>query len=467
MKDVKRQYMGAYAYYDRAGISRHLEKMAARGWLLERIGSGGWHYRRIEPRALHFSIVYFPQASRFDPYPSENLETFRDYCAAAGWILAADTAQMQIFYNEQEHPVPIETDSAVELKNLHRSLSRTFLPAYGVFLLEAMYLAGTSLRQLNSDAVDLLSSNLRLINLFTWLPLLLLSSAELLHYALWLRRAKSAVSSGAPLPEMHTSHWLNRLIWCLVALQLIALFCSALSVSSQTLLWLLAFLSYMGIMVLLVSTASSAMRRLRFRAWVNRLVSTGMILALTVGMIAGMTAWIIHSGGRLDGHQPAETYEYRGWTRRIYHDDIPLRLENLVETDYDRWSTEARRDESILLSRTEYSQQARIEDKGQPELEYTIVQIKVPTLYDFVEQALLKQEERFNEPELPEFWRFYQAVDPAPWGALRAYQCCSGGEPRNQYLLCFDDRFAAVTFDQAWTVTETQMAIAAEKLKNA
>lgn len=384
MKERKRQYMGIYAnaYYDRTGISRHLEKMAARGWMLDHIGSGVWHYRRTEPKKLRFSVVYFPAASQFDPEPTEELATFRDYCAAAGWQLAADTAQMQIFYNEQEDPVPIETDPAVELKNLRRSLRRSFLPAYGFLLLEA-------------------------------------------------------------------------------------LLCSSLRVSKQMLLLLLAILAYMGVMLLLVHTASSAMRHLRFRAWVNRLVSVGMILALTVGMFAGMIAWIFYSDGRLDGSQPAEAYEYMGWTWQIYHDDIPLRLEDLIETDYDRWSTEARREGSVLLSRTKYSQQARIEDKDEPELTYTVVRVKIPALYDFVEQALRRQAERFNDPDLPEFWSTYQSVDPTSWGIPRVYQRFRDHSPTNRYLLCFEDRFAEVTFDHAWTVTEAQMSITAEALKNA
>lgn len=469
MKERKRQYMGIYAnaYYDRTGISRHLEKMAARGWMLDHIGSGAWHYRREEPKKLRFSVVYFPAASQFDPEPTEELATFRDYCAAAGWQLAADTAQMQIFYNEQEDPVPIETDPAVELKNLRRSLRRSFLPAYGFLLLEALLLCGTQFRQFRNAPLDVLTSDLSLMNLFDWLPLLLLSSAELLLYALWLRRAKPAAETGMPLPELHTPRWLKRLTWGIVVLQLFVLLCSSLRVSKQMLLLLLAILAYMGVMLLLVHTASSAMRHLRFRAWVNRLVSVGMILALTVGMFAGMIAWIFHSDGRLDGSQPAEAYEYMGWTWQIYHDDIPLRLEDLIETDYDRWSTEARREGSVLLSRTEYSQQARVEDKDEPELTYTVIRVKIPALYDFVEQALRRQAERFNDPDLPEFWSTYQSVDPTSWGIPRVYQRFRDHSPTNRYLLCFEDRFAEVTFDHAWTVTEAQMSITAEALKNA
>ena len=45
------QYFG---FYDLDGMGRHLEKMAARGWMLEKMTTFGWHYRRMEPKRLRF-----------------------------------------------------------------------------------------------------------------------------------------------------------------------------------------------------------------------------------------------------------------------------------------------------------------------------------------------------------------------------------------------------------------------------
>ena len=45
----KKQEINLYAYYDHAGIVRHLEDMARQGWQLEKAGSVFWTYRRAEP----------------------------------------------------------------------------------------------------------------------------------------------------------------------------------------------------------------------------------------------------------------------------------------------------------------------------------------------------------------------------------------------------------------------------------
>ena len=69
-----RQYkwvISAFTFYDRTGIQFFLEKQAAKGWLLDKMGQFGWRFRRIVPTKIHFAVTYFPKASAFDPEPSE------------------------------------------------------------------------------------------------------------------------------------------------------------------------------------------------------------------------------------------------------------------------------------------------------------------------------------------------------------------------------------------------------------
>ena len=121
MPHKKREYI-LYSFYDRTGIERHLEQMAAKGWMVEKMGRSFWTYHRMEPRAMHFSIVYFAPASEFDCTPGEEQQTFQDYCAEAGWTLAASWSQMLIFASDAEAPTPIETDAAVQVETVHQAM---------------------------------------------------------------------------------------------------------------------------------------------------------------------------------------------------------------------------------------------------------------------------------------------------------------------------------------------------------
>ena len=103
MKNTKRCFV-LFSFYDRTGIEAYLEKQAENGWMLDKTSAFGWHFHRIEPRKIHFSVVYFAKASAFDPEPSEAQLAFHDFCEHTGWKLAASNAQMQIFYNEAPNP---------------------------------------------------------------------------------------------------------------------------------------------------------------------------------------------------------------------------------------------------------------------------------------------------------------------------------------------------------------------------
>ena len=46
MKDRKKR-VEMFSFYDHTGIEAHLQRMAGRGWLLDKIGAFGWEYRQI------------------------------------------------------------------------------------------------------------------------------------------------------------------------------------------------------------------------------------------------------------------------------------------------------------------------------------------------------------------------------------------------------------------------------------
>ena len=128
MKDTKRQFK-MFSFFDFDGITAHMEKMAADGWMLEQSTNRYWIYRRTEPKKLKFAVTYFPQASEFDPHTTEELQAFNEFCQSAGWKPAASMAQMQIFYNENENPIPIETDPMVQVDTIHKAMKKNFIPS--------------------------------------------------------------------------------------------------------------------------------------------------------------------------------------------------------------------------------------------------------------------------------------------------------------------------------------------------
>ena len=465
MKNTKREWMPLYSHLDRTAITAHLSDMAAKGWMLEKISGWSWRYRRTEPQKLRFSLTFF-LASQFDPGPSEGLETYRDYCAAAGWQLAAESAQVQIFYSENENAVPIETDPAVELANIQRCVKKGFLGSYWALLALSLFQILFQCYRIWTDPVDTLSSTASLSAILNWLPLDVLIITELTRYYRWQRKAQAAAEAGAPLPDLRSARWLGILVmaWsCFIILWLLASYWQFRGMF----LLMAGMLLYMGLLILLANTARVAMKRLHAPRWANIAVTFGMIIALTVGGMAGLLGLVLRNSGSgwLEDHPPVETYEYRGMTWSVYQDHIPLRIEDLVETDYGQWSTEARVDSSFLLTHGTYTQRPRMDALDQPNLEYELVTVKGGFLYDLCKKDFISWVERHNK-ELPQENRDeYRPVDAAPRDGSEVYQLYYSGEPVNQFLICWPDRIAEVKFDWDWTVTEDMMSTAAEALK--
>lgn len=89
--------MMPYAFYAHTAIREQLEAMAAKGWMIDKLGNLFWRYKRMEPRRLRFAVSYFPTASEFDPALTEGQLQLADYCEHDGWRFAAQWRQMQIF----------------------------------------------------------------------------------------------------------------------------------------------------------------------------------------------------------------------------------------------------------------------------------------------------------------------------------------------------------------------------------
>lgn len=461
MKDRKRRFV-TFTFYDRTSIENYLEKQAAEGWLLEKTSAFGWVFRRIEPAKLHFAVTYFPGASAFDPGPSDRQLRFQEFCAHTGWELIASNAQIQIFCNRRENPIPIETDPEIELENIHASVKKSFLPAYFTDLFLAFMQIVLFFQRFQWDPIGALASTTSLLSLALWVLLIIATGSELVLYFRWLHRAKKAAREGRFLETKSTVSFQ----YSILGLSILALICLALSYSSRAIALSMAA-TVVGILVItgFIVLLSELMKKRKVSTAANRGFTFGLAILLTVGFCAVLISWIF-GGIREDTYLRggAETYEYNGWTFVEYHDDIPLTIEDLMETDYPDYSYVAETDESsFLLSRFEAYQDPRLSDLEQPELHYHVVTVKVPGLYDLcMEQMREEFSHNYGYPEDTEGWEVHQAVDPAPWDADAAYQLILGGEVQERYLLCYEDRIVEIDF--SWTPTEAQMEVVGQIL---
>ena len=431
MRETKRQ-MSLYSFYDHTGIEKHLARMAERGWLLCGIGQLFWHYRRIEPRRITFSVCYFPKATIYDPYPSERQEEFYDLCAHAGWTLAGSSGQMQVFYHQGENPTPIDTDPALEVEAIHQSAKKTVLPANFLLLGVAVLNLGLFLWRFWDNPVLTLASGGTLLALVAYTLILVNCTVELCAYFRWRRRARRAAERGEFLPT-RSNVWLQRLLlaillpagaWCLAGMFQDGLGGLA-AVSMLGVIGIIA--AVLGVRKLLKGAGVSAKANLR-----------GTLAACVVLSIlfAAAIPWLVVRGLNSRPNPRAE--------------ELPLSVTDLVEMDPDHYSRWQFRISSPLLALLQVSDYPRIYGEKTHSLRYDVAVVKVPALYGLCRDHYLGGDSR------------YTPVDPAPWGAQEAYRYVLNGQTLEHYVLCYPHRVVEITLD--WTPTAEQMAVVGEKL---
>lgn len=450
MKDRKWDFI-PFSYYDRTGMERHLEQRAAQGWLLERISNFGWYYRRIQPGKIHFTVTHYLRASQFDPEPTEEQREFHDFCLQSGWKLAAASGQMQVFYNEEDDPVPIDTEPALELERIGKMMKR-LLPFQFILLVIGFCMGGSWLWSLTHRPIDLLSSAYNLATGAIWLMLFLWCAADLFRYLTWRRRAKKA----APLGEFVPTKGCHKLLLVVASVTVLS-FAYLLLADRKPgfrLVMLLMLVGY-ALLFLVVNGVKNFLKRRKASRALNRGITLAVDVVLAFALMVGIAAGLFWglSAGVISSMKESL--------------DPPLSVEELTGVEDSRYITRCQADSTFFITQRNFYQHIPFEQRQAGEnvafLDYTIVDVHMSFLYGWCEEELLHDRDdwRGDDPDTPYYQ--YVEIDPTPWGAERAYQLWVGGEmPSSTYLICWPGRL--VELEPDFELTQEQMTLAAEKL---
>lgn len=465
MMKNKKWEIPMFSFYDHTGMERHLEKRARQGWLLEKMSGFGWTYRRIPPQSLSYTVSFFNQESLYEPEPSEQRQTFQEFCEHAGWKLAASSPWAQVFYNDRLDPIPIETDPELELASIHRAAKKA-LPAYILTILAGFWLGGSWIWQFLLDPVDLLVSPNWAATGFCFGLLFVYMIADLIVYCHWRRKALRAAEHGEFLPTrgLHAFHYV------LLSLALLSFLYWALSMTTSGLRgFVLAYLVLIAALSALTTWVRRTLQRRRVSAGANRAatltISIGLSLLLFGGLFAGMFAAVRNGWVRLDGDvHTSTTYEWNGRTMVAYSDPLPLTVEDLTGKTAEGYSRHWETEGSLWLKREKGEQRSRYDvEEDLPRLEYTRYTTRFSAIYDLCLNELLRDHEDWNAPGTPsEQWMQYRPIDASLWGAQNAWQLYMGSEPMSCYILTWPEQVVQLRPD--WLLDENQMAIAGQKL---
>ena len=455
MKTKKRR-LEYYSFYNHTGIEQHLTEMAKKGWLLESISNLYWTYRKIEPQDIHFCVTYYPRASDFDPGPSEDQQTFHDLCAHTGWQLASTWHQMQVFYNEKESPIPLDTDPIMEVDTLHRACKKNFLPSYYLLLALGVLMGGYFLAEIYFSPVTLLSNSSQMLSGFAYLCLLVISLTELCTYFSWHRKAKKAAEDGIFVDTPSTKLIQQTVVIVLLfaaAIWLLNLF----TLSNRLLAWIaVAMLLSMFVIIFAVNWIKHGLRKLKASRGLNRVLTLAACFILPTVMMGGITY------ATLSGIFSNEN-------QTVPFDDsvIPLSITDFYDVDKQQYIEQNRNNETFVLGQRVVHMFGDWNVEGfheLPDLQYTITTVKIPFIYEWCKDQMYWDLDESDNKDIPVGHRLVlREQDPTSWGANEVYRLYQEeGWYMNWYLLCYEDRIIDIRFD--WEPTKDDMAIVNQKL---
>ena len=376
MKSKKRR-MELISFYDRTGLEKHFAKMAKKGWLIEGISNLYWSYRKIEPKDLHFCVTYYPKASDFNPEPTEEQKRLLDFCAHTGWQLCCTWFQMQVFCNDRENPIPLETDPVLEIESIHAACKKDFLPSHFLLIFLSLVLGSRFLITLCNDPITALSESSRLLTGLASLAMLATSATELISYFLWHRKAAKLAEDGIFSETFSTAKFQRGVMWVLMAsvvLWLMNLFAGEDPLLFWASVLVLAFT--MGIL-LLVNGIKKVLKTAKASKETNKTLTVIACVVLSFAMTGIVSAVLVsvNNSGRFDT-APGE-------------EEIPLSLSDLTDIQEEVYEIGQSFHQTMLLGhRTVHHRPAYSLDlpRDMPDLLYSVTTVKVPLFYGWCKE---------------------------------------------------------------------------------
>ena len=138
----------------------------------------------------------------------------------------------------------------------------------------------------------------------------------------------------------------------------------------------------------------------------------------------------------------------------------PFTIGELLDVDDSDYLKTRGKEDSVILGQYRSSQHPNTYEHS-PTMQFTITEVKMPFLYDFVVDTLYHH---YDEWKGWDSTYEYVETDATAWGANKAWQLYKDGKPDTAYLVCYDRYVLEISVD--WELTAEQMQLICEKVNS-
>ena len=431
LKTIRRPNL--FSLYDRSGIVRYLKKMAARGWMLCDMRPFVWKFRRTEPRALEFSVIYDRKGDEYDFRASDRRKGMIEMGEEAGWTLAAATSTMQIFWTDEPDAIPMQTDPVSELDSISALMRKTIR---NEIIILAILIGLQILRNstyLRVILIDMLTDSAFVSGYAALLLLIVTAAAEWIMYFAWRRKAECAARTGG-FVDTPPTRVITIILIVLVASFLISQIAPFLKdYPKVTLAILIPTVITLGAMSAAMALAVRILKNRDFSPAKNRLITAG------AGFVAGVI--LIYVFVSISGSLalPTEPEDYSlDLPVEISMDGIPGAPAGSCKT--------TQKHKATFIADSHIVEQDAADGSGTPYMHYRITDVKTGLFRDSI---IKKAMEQFSSGRSV-------TENASFWGADRALQATVYNGTRTNYMLVYGNYILDIDF--SWEPTAEQKA---------
>ncbi len=450
MAEYKRR-IELFSLYDHTNIEKHLEKMAAKGWMIDTIGSTFWRYKKTEPRKLRFSVVYYPKDVKEGAIISDDRQNFIDLCSSGGWNYVINSGKMHIFSTDGENTPPIDTDAEIQIECIHKFAKNEIVYGYLFLIVACLFFSGFVIYKLWKEPVDTLKDASPIF----WLTpfSLIFSVFNVISYLNWYKKAKSAAENG----EFTDTKMIIRfeaLFWfpLYFGFGLLGFF-SFLRI--RDILFTLGII-LSGIILFSVYKAinNNISKSERKETTKQRLRRFSAVMLVILWLSSGIAAYIAIPKPY---YKVKVNSEFGGtYSKSVYFDkNAPLDISDFKETGNKTVSREKSTRELLLIKETEWDIHT-VKDDGENDGLYTYYSVTEIRFSPLIERC--KNEIIFNHI-------VYESKEIRLTDKFESYRYYIDDEtPTNGFAFCNGNRIVSIGF--GWEPSEEELIFAAEKLLN-
>ena len=186
----------------------------------------------------------------------------------------------------------------------------------------------------------------------------------------------------------------------------------------------------------LVNGVKSFLKKKKIKASANKALTFAASFALAFALTGALTAVTI-SGIRNSAFESDLK-------------ELPFTIGDLLDVDDSDYLKTRGKEDSIILGQYRSSQHPNTYEHS-PTMQYTITEVKLPFLYDFVVDTLYHHYDEWKG------WSStyeYVETDATAWGASKAWERYRNGESDHAFLVCYEEYILEISVD--WELTAEQ-----------